>query len=293
VTPFTKDEDIDEEAFRREIRYLVDIGVHGITVSGSTGEGHTLTEAETCLVTRMAVDEVHGKIPVITGIIQDSTRAAIRYGKAVKEEGGAQALQITPVHYTAYPGPEGNIAFFDELGNALQMPLVLYNVVPWNMIEVPTLLTLSRQSWVVAVKQSGGDIHKLADLLAVVRKTNNPLRVLSAVDALMMAAYLMGAHGSVAQILVVLPRLSVALWNACQDGDISRARELHERILPVRRVLEASPRRSRVKAALEIQGRKVGPARRPQLVATAEDLAEIQRVVEESGELSMAPAVAR
>lgn len=101
---------------------------------------------------------------------------------------------------------------------------MIYNVVPWNTILPATLLQLAEQSHVVAVKQSGGDIHKLADLLRGVHETKSPLRVLSAVDALLMPSYLMGAHGSVAGILSVVPDLSVQLWDACQAGDLGRAR---------------------------------------------------------------------
>src|SRR5437016_5092635 len=87
VTPFTDDEEIDADAMRREVRYLLDAGVHGLTVTGSTGEGHTLTLDESCRIAQVAIEETHGAVPVVGGIIQDSTRAVLRYGWALKEVG--------------------------------------------------------------------------------------------------------------------------------------------------------------------------------------------------------------
>ena len=223
VTPFDEREELDEDAFREEIRRCLAAGVHGLTVTGSTGEGHTLTVEESVRVAEIALEEVGGRVPVVSGIIQDSTRAVIRYGKAVGAT-GVQALQVTPVHYLFSPGRDGTLAYYQEIGDAVGLPIVIYNVVPWNTILPETLLQLAEQSHVVAVKQSGGDIHKLADLLRGVHETKSPLRVLSAVDALLMPSYLMGAHGSVAGILSVVPDLSVQLWDACQAGDLGRAR---------------------------------------------------------------------
>jgi 4-hydroxy-tetrahydrodipicolinate synthase len=167
---------------------------------------------------------------------------------------------------------------------------VIYNVVPWNTIDVPTLLELADQEWIIAVKQSGGDIHKLADLLRAVRASGSGLRVLSAVDALMFPSYLMGAHGSIAAILAVLPQQNVTLWDACQAGDMVTAREIHEAMLPLWRVLEIpSDMTARVKAAINLQGRAVGNPRRPVLPVTSEVAADLRSALEISA-AAQAPA---
>jgi 4-hydroxy-tetrahydrodipicolinate synthase len=269
VTPFTDDEEIDADAMRREVRYMLDAGVHGLTVTGSTGEGQTLTLDESCRIAQVAIEETHGAVPVVGGIIQDSTRAVLRYGQALQEV-GVDALQITPVHYLFSPGPEGTLAYYTEISRAVQLPLIIYDVVPWNPISPATVLRLAEVAGVVAVKQSGGDIHALADLLQAVRTTGSRLRVLTAVDALLYPSFLLGAHGAVAALLAVVPRLGVELWEACQQRDLDRACALHERLLPLWRLLEAPDMSARVKAAIELQGRRVGPARHPLLPIKAE-----------------------
>src|SRR5919204_3791703 len=133
VTPFIPgSEDLDERALRSELRYLLEAGVHGVTLCGSTGEGHTLSVEETVRCAEVAVEEVRGRVPVVIGIIRDSTREVIRYGLALKRVGGVDALQITPVHYLFNPGPEGTYAYYQEIGQAVGLPIVIYNVVPWS-----------------------------------------------------------------------------------------------------------------------------------------------------------------
>jgi len=279
ATPFTPDQELDEDALRRELRVMLAAGVHGLTIGGSTGEGHTLSIEESCRLASVALDEVKGRVPVISGIIRDSTREVIRYGRALKEV-GVDGLQITPVHYLFTSGDEATLAYYDEIGQAVQLPIIVYNVVPWNTIMPPTLLRLAEQEWIVGVKQSGGDIHKLADLLQANR---GRLRILTAIDALLYPSFLLGADGAVAAILTVVPKLCVALWDACQRRDLDRARELHEQILPIWRALEAPDLPARVKAALELQGRPVGPARSPIQPVTPDVRARIAQALTAAG----------
>ena len=279
ATPFTPEQEVDEQALRAEVRYLLDSGVHGLTICGSTGEGHTLSLEETVRISEITLEEADGRVPVVTGIIRDSTREVVRYGRAL-EKVGVDGLQITPVHYLFNPGDDGTYAYYQAIGSAVGLPIVIYNVVPWNTVSPELLLRLSEIPQVVAVKQSGGDIHKLADLL---RANRGRLQVLSAVDDLLYPSFMLGADGAVAAILTVLPELCVRLWDACQDGEHQETRALHERILPVWRAMNHPDMPARIKAAIELQGRKVGPARHPMLPVTSEVRAELERALGQAG----------
>lgn len=225
-------------------------------------------------------------MPLVVGIIRDSTREVIRYGQAIKRVRGVNALQITSVHYLFDPGPEGTYAYYREIGEAVELPIVIYNVVPWNTISPQTLLRLSEIPQVIAVKQSGGDIHKLAELL---RTNNGRLQVLSAVDDLLCVSFALGAQGAIAAILTVLPDLSVELWDAVQRGDHATALRLHERILPVWAAINHADMSARVKAAIELRGRKVGLARKPLLPVTDDVRREITSALEEAAVLRALP----
>ena len=284
VTPFDDDEDLDEAALRAEARLLLGTGVHGLCVCGSTGEGHVLSVEESCRVTAVVREEADGRVPVIAGIIRDSTREVIRYGLALRDA-GADALQITPVHYLFAPTDDGTVDYYRRIGEAVGLPILIYNVVPWNTIGPDLLLRLSEVEQVVGVKQSGGDMHKLADLLKLNR---GRLQIFTAVDDLLYPSFLLGAEGAIAAILTVLPELSVRLWDACQAGRHDDARAIHERMLPVWRAIHAPDMSARTKAAIALQGRRVGPARHPLLPVAPAVREEIAAALAEAGVLGAA-----
>ncbi|GAA3590605.1 4-hydroxy-tetrahydrodipicolinate synthase [Nonomuraea rosea] len=259
VTPFDDNDEVDLDLLRGEIKYLLDAGVTAICACGSTGEGQTLSLEESRDICRVVVEEVAGRVPVIAGVIQNSTAQVIRYSLALKEV-GVDALQITPVHYVFAPSAEETVAYFREIGQAVDLPIVLYNVVPWALVPVDVIERLAEVPQLIAVKQSGGDMHLLVDLLARVR---DRFTILAALDDLHYPAFMLGAHGALAAIPTVTPRLSVELWDAVQAGDHALARELHERILTVWRAIDGPNLPATLKAALQLQGRDGGRPRKP------------------------------
>ena len=279
VTPFLDDESVDEAGVRSEARFILDTGAHGLCVGGSTGEGHTLSIEESCRITEIALEEANGSVPVIAGIIRDSTRDVIAYGKALKSA-GADALQITPIHYLFTSGDDGTYAYYARIAEAVDLPIVIYNVIPWNTVMPETLMRLSEIDQVKAVKQSGGDIHKLADLLLM---NEGRLKIYSAVDDLMYSSFTLGADGAIAAILTVLPEHSVRLWDAVKRGDHAEARKLHEQMLPTWRAVGVPDMPARIKTALAMQGRAAGIARHPILPVSDEDSDEIAAALEWAG----------
>ncbi|GAA4554070.1 dihydrodipicolinate synthase family protein [Pseudonocardia xishanensis] len=268
VTPFDERDQVDLELLRGEVKYLLDQGVTAICACGSTGEGQTLSLEESKAICEVVVDEVAGRVPVIGGVIQNSTAQAIRYSLALKEA-GVDALQVTPVHYVFAPSQAETIEHYRLVGEAADLPIVLYNVVPWALVGVDTIEKMGDVvPQVVAVKQSGGDIHLLADLLHRVR---DRFTILAALDDLHYPAFVMGAHGALAAIPTVTPKLSVELWDAVQAGDHAEALRLHERILTVWRAIDGPNLPATLKAALQLQGREGGLPRKPFSPATPEE----------------------
>lgn len=266
TTPFDTQGNLDEATFRADVRYLIDVAhVHGLAVGGSTGEGHTLSTDETRQLTAWAVAEARGRVPVITGIITNSTQAAIERGKAVADLGVA-ALQVTPVHYLFRPDDDAMLRHFAAIADQAGLPVMIYNVVPWTYLS-PQLLTriITDVDGVIGVKQSAGDLKLLADLLLLV---GNSGRIMSAVDALLYPSFALGAHGAIAAILTAAPMLCVQLWEAVQRGDHDAARVLHETLLPIWNALLADNLPANVKCAMQLQGRPAGMPRAP-MSATA------------------------
>lgn len=283
TTPFRPDDTIDEDALRAETRYMVEVAkIHGLAVCGSTGEGHTLTTAETRRITEIVVKEAKGRIPVITGIITDSTASAIERGLAVKDLGVA-ALQITPPHYLFRPDDDTMLKHFEALATGTGLPIMIYNVVPWCYLS-PQLLTriIDNVEGVIGVKQSAGDMKMLADLIILLGSRG---RIMSAVDALMYPSFVLGAHGAIAAILTAVPGLYVQLWDAVQGGDHKHARTLHEKLLVLWNALLGDNLPANVKCAQTLLGRKAGVPRPPMPASSPAQAAAIRAALQEAGQL--------
>ena len=278
TTPFSAAGEIDEAAFRAEARFLLAAGVHGLAVAGSTGEGHALSTDEVCRLTEVAVEEADGSVPVIAGIIVDSTAQAIERGAAAAAAGAA-ALQVTPVHYLFRPDDAHMKEHFREMAEAVASPIVIYNVVPWTYLSPELLVEIMTDiPGVVGVKQSAGDLKLFADLMATAPKGS---RIMSAVDALMYPSCALGAHGAVAAILTAAPRASVNLWDAVAAGDHAAALDLHLRLLPLWNAMIDDNLPAAVKAALDFQGIAGGLPRRPMPVASNSQRSAIAAALKE------------
>lgn len=282
VTPFNEDDTINEELLRNEVRYLLNANIHGICACGTTGEGETLSVKESARVCEIVVEEVGGKIPVVGGIIQNSTSRVLEYGKALKEV-GVDALQITPIHYLFPAGEQGTVDYYKKIGDELDMPIIIYNVVTWEMIPINVIERLAELEHVVGIKQSGGDMHLLADLLW---KLKDKLTILAAIDDLHLPAFMMGAHGALAAIPTVTPHISVRLWNQVKEGDLEAAKITHEVILNVWRSLEGYNQPARIKEALRLQGRPVGKVRHPRQSVNNEESEKIKEALRNAGLLA-------
>ena len=260
TTPFTADGEIDSAAARAQVRWLLGQGVHGLATGGSTGEGHTLDVDEFRRLIGETVEEAAGRVPVVAGIIVDSTRDAIRRGKAVAGLGVA-ALQVTPVHYLFRPTDDAMLDHFRALTEATGLPVIIYNVVPWSYLSPALLIRIMREvPGVIGVKQSAGDLKLVADLMTMVPQGK---RIFSAVDALLYPSFALGAHGSIAAILSAAPRACVDLWDAVKAGDHARALDLHTRLLALWNAMVGDNLPACTKFAQTLQGCPGGLPRAP------------------------------
>lgn len=261
ATPFDAQEEIDFALLRAEVEHLVaNVGVHGLAAGGSTGEGHTLATDELRQVVGATSEVVDGRVPVVAGIIVDSTREAIAKGRALADLNVA-ALQITPVHYLFKPTDEMMYRHFATIADTLGRPVIIYNVVPWSYCSAELLARIITEvDGAIGVKQSAGDLKRLADLMLAL---DGQGVVMSAVDALLYPSFCLGAHGTIAAIVTAVPELSVRLWDAVQAGDHVTALDMHVKMLRVWNAIAGDNLPANTKCALELQGRPAGLPRSP------------------------------
>src|ERR1700751_3067601 len=288
TTPFGRDGEINYSLVAPQVDWMIGAGAHGVAAGGSTGEGHTLDHEEYRDLMAATVEAVKGRIPVIAGIIVDSTRDAIRRGRLVRDMNVA-ALQVTPVHYLFKPDEQAMIDHFRRMADETGMPIIIYNVVPWSYLS-PSLLTriMSEVPLVIGVKQSAGDLKLFADLMMMA-----PDRLIfTAVDALMYPSYTLGAHGSIAAILTAAPHASVALWDAVKAGDHTSALELHKKLLTLWNAVIADNLPACTRYAQILQGLPVTYPRAPMPEAPPAQQAAIGKALAGLGLLKGARAQA-
>lgn len=222
--PFDQRGEIVYSAIKSQVDFAIEKGVDGIVVGGSTGEGHTLGIDEFVKVMRTSHDALSGRKPFVVGLIVNSTREAIERVRALKGLEIA-ALQITPVHYLFKPSADNTVQHFKTIYEETGIPILIYNVIPWNYLSVELMLRVMREvPGVVGMKQSSGDVKSVSDLVGAVGDKNI---VLTGIDALLYPSFALGAHGAISALTAAVPGACVKLWNAVQAGDHKTALEIH------------------------------------------------------------------
>lgn len=263
VSPFDENEDLDLKAFRKEVEfYLTHDEFTGVCIGGSTGEGYSLEAEEVGALVKAAQDVVAGRIPVMAGIITTTTRKAVRAGQAAAAA-GAQALMVTPP-IAQSNRPEDLYDYFASIHRETGLPIMTYNVVAGNPVDPQLMLRMAEnpaETGLFGAKESvGSSLNWLAELLETI---GDKIAVTWAHDWLLYPGLAVGAVGSVSGAAAVMPKHSIALWDAVQKQDLKRARKLNEAITDVSNQITTRNWPAGVKAAINLQGRPVGRCRRP------------------------------
>ena len=260
ITPFAEDDSIDRIALETEAKFLKATGVQGIVVGGSTGEGAGLTEVELYEAVRVVIQSIDGALPVLGGVIADTSEEAIRLGVAAKRA-GACGLQVPPPHFQYVTSAEILARYYQDITDATELPLIIYNVIPWAQVAIASLQKLCAENpLIIGVKQSGYNIHALAELLANLK---GKIKFFSAIDDLIYPSFMLGADGTISGTSCLFPRETLEMLRCVQNGHFEQALDLHNRILPVWRTIEGPGFPSQIKYAMSLLGRSTGKPRAP------------------------------
>jgi 4-hydroxy-tetrahydrodipicolinate synthase len=291
ITPFTRDQAVDEDAFRTLIRHVWD-HVDGLVPCGTTGEFNYLTPAENQRLVKIAVEEARGK-PVIAGAGAPGTKQAIDLARGAQAAGATACLIVTP--YFLHPSDKGIYHHYYQIAKALpQMPIILYNIpqvvdayLPRRVVE-----DLADIPNVVGLKDSSGD---LTYTMEVLEYAGDRINVLVGHDEVVLNALAGGVSGMILASAQVYPELWQAVFSAVRNGDLPRARDLQRRAQKLSRIFCRYGGGVAVKQALRMMGLRVGRPRSPlKAVGGAllhEDRAEIQLELEKLGKIQPADAL--
>ena len=280
VTPMFEDGALDFDAYRKLIEWHVAEGTNGIVVVGTTGESPTVDQAEHCELIRTAVEATKGRVRVIAGTGGNSTREAIELTAYAHQVGAAATLQVVP--YYNKPTQEGLYQHFRAVAEAVDLPVILYNVPGRTAADMSndTALRLAAVPGVVGIKDATGDLARMADLL---RRCPDTFAVYSGNDDSALAAMLIGGHGVVSVTANVAPRLMSELCRAALAGDLARARALNDRLMPLHLKLFVESNPIPVKWALQRMGRIGAGVRLPLVPLSTPYHGVVEAALRESG----------
>jgi 4-hydroxy-tetrahydrodipicolinate synthase len=280
VTPMHADGGIDFDALRRLIDWHIAEGTDCIGVVGTTGESPTVSMAENCEVIRVAVEHAAGRVPIMAGTGANSTAEAIELTRFAKQVGADCHLSVVP--YYNKPSQEGIYQHFKAISEAVDLPLVLYNVPGRTVADMlpETTLRLAELPGIVGIKEATGNIERACQLI---KHRPEGFAIYSGDDGTAVALMLLGGDGNVSVTANIAPRLMHALCKAAIAGDVATARELHLRLLPLHKQLFCEPSPAPAKWALAQLGRCAPHVRLPIVPLTAAGQAAVGQALREAG----------
>ncbi len=267
VTPFTRDDAIDESALRAFVEWQVAEGVQFVVPCGSTGEAVTLTPSEHRRVVEITVEQVAGRLPVVAGAGSNDTQKAIALSREAKAAGATHLLHVTPMYNK--PPQRALITHFRAIADACDLPIVLYNVPSRTAVnlEPASCLALAADPRFIAVKEASGN---LAQIVHILRERPDGFGVLSGDDGLTLSIMAHGGDGVISVVSNIVPRLVAELCQACARGDFSSARSIEARLAPLVHAAFVESNPIPVKAMLQMAGRMEDILRLPLVPLAAE-----------------------
>jgi len=280
VTPFLRDQSLDEETLRKLVRRQIDAGIDFLVPCGTTGESPTLTRFEHLRVVEIAVEESGGKVPVLAGAGGYNTHEVIELAKEIEERGADGILSVTP--YYNKPTQEGLYQHYKAIAAATRLPIVVYSVQGRTGVNVEpaTLARLAQIENIVAVKEASGNISQMAN---VIHEVPSHFNVLSGDDSITIPLIALGGRGVISVASNEIPGPMTKLAQACLRGDFESARAIQARYLSLMNVnfVESNP--IPVKAAMGLMGLLDPVYRLPMCAPSAANLAKIEKVLEAVG----------
>jgi len=236
ATPMNADGSVDLESLRKLLQHLIRGGVHALFVLGSTGEFTMFTDEEKARVVETAVDVSAGRLPVLAGVGEMSTRRVINAARDAKSAGADALVLLLPFYYNLRHEKEKK-QFFLQVADAVELPMVIYENPHTTKlsIAVETVMELSEDGRFIATKDSSGDMRRVQTLL-MLRGKRKDFGILQGSEELIGMSLLLGADGGVPGIANLVPRLAVKLYEAAQKRDIARTLEIQKQINELRGV---------------------------------------------------------
>lgn len=279
ATPFTSDDQIDEEGYRANINFLIENGVNGLLAAGTSGESATITHEEQKKLIEILIDEAKGRVITIAGAGSNSTAESLDLVKFAGEAGADYALVITP--YYNKPQMHGLIKHYETLNNNTKIPIIVYNVPSRTGTDLTseTIVELAKMDNIVGLKEAVSDLEKFTTTFKLLKDagiTDDDFSILSGEDGLTVPMMSLGVKGVISVVANIDPKRMSEMVNAALKGDFVKASELNYELYDLMKALFVESNPVPMKEALNMMGKPSGDLRLP-LVPLLDENREILR----------------
>lgn len=275
-TPFGANGELDEDTLERHISSQIKSGIHGILVIGSSGEYVNLSDEERKRVIAVSVDVTKGRVPVIAGVLSPSTWYALELVNYAKEAGAQAVLVLTP--YFNKPSIDGVYEHFETIAKETDFPMIVYNNPARTGINLDSAMIdkLAQIDNIIGLKECDRDLGRVAEKIKIAA---DRLSVLSGEDDLAFLTFMLGSKGAILAVPNLVPQMYIELYQAVEDGDIQRAREINYKLLPLVNAVYTQNHPGPLKEAMAMIGCPVGSARQPLHSMTSEEEKKLRDVL--------------
>jgi 4-hydroxy-tetrahydrodipicolinate synthase len=280
-----EDGSLDLDAFRSLLDWHIGEGTSGIVVVGTTGESPSVDFEEHCLLIKTAVEHAAGRVPIIAGTGANSTREAIQLQAFAKQARADMTLSVVP--YYNKPTQEGLYRHFRAIAEAVDLPLIMYNVPGRTVCDMQndTALRLAQIPNIIGIKDATGNLERGSELI---RRAPKDFAIYSGDDGTGLALMLMGGHGVISVTANVAPGVMARLCGAAFAGELARARGLNNKLLGLHRHLFVEANPIPVKWVLQRMGR-IGSGIRLPLTPLSSSFHDLLKTAMDQAELSCQP----
>lgn len=278
ITPFRHGQ-VDLDALRRNVEFLIAEGVACLCPVGTTGESPTLSHPEHERVIAAVVEAAAGRVKVMPGTGSNSTEEALRLTRWAAKTGADAALVVAP--YYNKPTQEGFYQHYKALAEAVNIPICIYNIPgrTGKNIEPETIIRLAELPNITMVKEATGSLDQASQII-----NRTDLTVLSGDDSLTLPLMAIGARGVISVVGNFVPGDMAALCRAADRGDLTEARRWHHRLFPLcRDMLGLATNPIPVKAAMKLLGRDTGELRMPMTPLSADQEEKLRKTLHDYG----------
>ncbi|MFH1672071.1 MAG: 4-hydroxy-tetrahydrodipicolinate synthase [Pseudomonadota bacterium] len=228
ITPTDGDGHVDENSMRKLVRRLLQHGIQGLVVMGSSGELQAISDEEKKKTFQIVIDEVKGKVPVVMGGGDTDVKRAIKNIKMAEQQGADAVLAVPPYYFSL--SQEGVKNYFMELAQT-GVPILLYNIPQFTKvrIEPDTVIALSQIDGIIGIKDSSRDVEYIQNIVFAC-KGNDTFRVFIGTEGLLLVGLAIGVRGIIGVTPNVAPSWNLELVEAYKGGNLIKAREIQQKI---------------------------------------------------------------